>query len=127
MILDTNAGSAILAADPQIASVLGPSAPHHLPVVVIGEYQFGILGSRYAKMKMLTAGLQRLESQSLVLPCDRETADRYAEVRHELKQQGRPIPENDVWIAALARQHRLESVSRDPHFDVVDGIRRIAW
>ena len=125
MILDTNAVSAILAADPQIASVLGPSAPHHLPVTVIGEYQFGILGSRYAEM--LTAGLQRLESQSLVLPCDRETADRYADVRHELKQKGRPIPENDVWIAALARQHGLEIVSRDPHFDLVDGVRRIDW
>jgi predicted nucleic acid-binding protein len=125
VILDTNAVSAILAADPQIASVLGPSVPHHLPVVVIGEYQFGILGSRYREM--LTAGLQRLESQSLVLPCNRETADWYSAIRYELRQMGRPVPENDLWIAALARQHELEIVSRDPHFDSVDGVHRIEW
>jgi predicted nucleic acid-binding protein len=125
VILDTNAVSAILAADRRIASVLGPAVPHHLPVVVIGEYQFGILGSRYREE--LTAGFQRLESQSIVLPSDRETADWYASIRWELKRKGRPIPENDLWIASLARQHGLDIVSQDPHFDSVDGIRRISW
>ena len=41
--------------------------------------------------------------------------------------QGRPIPENDVWIAALARQHELPIVSRDEHFDDVPGVERLAW
>lgn len=122
MILDTNAVSAILAADPRIEVLLGPSGRHHLPVPVIGEYQFEMLGSR--RRRRLQAGFVRLESQSDVLPCDRETADWYAEIRHELRQKGRPIPENDLWIAALARQHTLEIVSQDPHFVRVDRVRR---
>jgi tRNA(fMet)-specific endonuclease VapC len=48
-------------------------------------------------------------------------------VRASLKKAGRPIPANDVWIAALAIQHRLPVMSRDEHFDVVPGLRRQGW
>ena len=51
----------------------------------------------------------------------------YRDVRTELKRAGTPIPSNDVWIAALSRQHRLPLLSRDRHFDAVPGIRRLAW
>jgi tRNA(fMet)-specific endonuclease VapC len=125
VILDTNAVSAILGADPQIDTLLGPSIRHHLPVVVIAEYQYGMLGS--GMRRSLQAGFRKLESQSIVLACERETADWYAMIRHELREKGRPIPESDLWIAALARQHALEIVSRDADFDHVDRIRRIAW
>ena len=55
------------------------------------------------------------------------TADVYADIRLDLKRLGSPIPSNDVWIAALARQHALVVLSNDGHFDVVDGVRRIAF
>lgn len=125
MILDTNAVSAILTADPAIAALLSASVLHHLPIVVIAEYQFGILGSRYRTN--LESSFACLEANSIVLTCDRETANWYAAIRHDLRQRGRPIPENDLWIAALARQHSLEVVSRDPHFDLVDQLRRVSW
>ncbi len=125
MILDTNAVSAILAGEANIQTRLPPEERQHLPVVVIGEYQFGMLGSK--RRKRMESAFERLESQSIVLPCDRQTADMYAAIRHGLKLRGRPIPMNDVWIAALARQHSLEIVSQDPHFDHVEGIRRISW
>ena len=125
MILDTNAVSAILAADPRIASLLGINKQHHLPVVVIAEYQFGILGSQHRKQ--LEAGFKLLESQSIVLRIDRQTADWYAEIRHDLRQRGCPIPPHDLWIAALARQHSLEVVSQDQHFDLVPKVLRIGW
>jgi len=48
-------------------------------------------------------------------------------VRDELKRSGRPIPGNDLWIAALARQHALPLLSRDRHFDLVPGVQRIGW
>jgi tRNA(fMet)-specific endonuclease VapC len=92
---------------------------------VIAEYQYGMLGSRMRRR--LEPGFRKLESQSVVLTCERETADWYAAIRHELRVKGRPIPESDLWIAALARQYSLEIVSRDPHFDQVDRIRRISW
>lgn len=59
-----------------------------------------------------------------VLAVDEGTAERYADVRDELKRGGRPIPGNDVWIAALARQHGMPLVSRDQHFDFVSGLKR---
>ena len=55
------------------------------------------------------------------------TADAYADIRLELKRRGTPIPPNDVWIVALARQHGLAVLSSDGHFDMVAGIRRIAF
>ena len=125
MILDTNAVSAILAGETPIQTQLRSEERQHLPVVVIGEYRFGMLGSK--RRKKLERAFELLESQSIILLCDRETADLYAAIRHGLKLRGRPIPENDLWIAALARQHSLEIVSRDPHFDHVAGIRRIGW
>lgn len=125
MILDTNAVSAILSGDARIELLLSPFDRHHLPVVVIAEYQYGMIGSNLRRR--LEAGFRLLESQSIVLDCERETADWYSAVRHELRVKGRPIPENDLWIAALARQHTLEIVSRDPHFDQVDGVRRLSW
>ena len=125
MILDTNAVSALLAGDEQVGGKLDSADHHHLPLIVIGEYQYGLLASR--KRKKLQSLLTRLEAESIILCADRETADWYASIRHDLKRRGRPIPENDVWIAALARQHALEILSQDPHFDHVDKLRRIGW
>jgi len=125
VILDTNAVSALLAGDRKLAEVLEPSDYHHLPLIVIGEYLFGLLLSR--KRKKLQSLLGKLETESVVMAADRTTADWYATIRYELREKGRPIPENDVWIAALARQHTLEIVSNDTHFDRVDNIRRIGW
>ncbi|MGE3842006.1 MAG: PIN domain-containing protein [Vicinamibacterales bacterium] len=51
----------------------------------------------------------------------------YAEVRAALKKCGRPIPANDVWIAALALEHRLPVLTRDAHFEAVPGLARVAW
>jgi tRNA(fMet)-specific endonuclease VapC len=62
-----------------------------------------------------------------VLVVDERTAVLYAEIRHELKRSGHPIPENDIWIAALARQHNAPLVTRDQHFDFVHGLKRLNW
>ena len=125
MILDTNAVSALFAGDSSLAGVLAPIEAPHLPVVVIGEYRYGLRRSR--QQERLVPLLETLIHNSIVLPVDELTAKSYAEVRDELRTRGRPIPENDVWIAALARQHDLPVVSRDEHFDLVEGLRRLSW
>lgn len=125
MILDTNAVSALLEGDESLADVLEGVSQHHLPLMVIAEYQFGVNSSRIRKK--LQSLLRRLEADSILLCPDRETADWYISIRYDLKELGTPIPENDLWIAALARQHTLEIVSKDPHFDRVDRLKRIAW
>ena len=125
MILDTNAISALLDGDKQLRQVIDSSTKHHLPLVVLAEYLYGLQSSK--RGTKLQSVLRKLEADSLLLLPDRETANWYATIRHTLKQRGRPIPEGDLWIAALARQHDLEIISRDEHFDVVAGVRRIGW
>lgn len=124
MILDTNAVSAVLSGNPQIGRVLA-GVDHHLPLGVIAEYEYGLLTS--GRSKRLQSLLRRLESHSVLLCPDRETAGWYASIRHELKRRGTPIPESDIWIAALARQYGLEIASQDSHFDLVDRVKRVSW
>jgi tRNA(fMet)-specific endonuclease VapC len=124
MILDTNAVSALLAGDDALGRLLASHERHHLPLPVIAEYQFGLLKAGRRKRQAL---FRRLEAQSIVLCPNRGTADWYAAIRLDLKELGKPIPENDLWIAALARQEALEIVSRDAHFDAIAGVRRVGW
>ena len=125
MILDTNAVSALLAGDAALGEVLAEDEHHHLPVIVIGEYRYGLIGSRFRVH--LQDLLETLIRESFVLRVDEVTAEMYSQVRDDLRRKGRPIPENDLWIAALARQHRQPVVSRDGHFDYVRDLRRVAW
>ena len=125
VILDTNAVSALLAGDSSLGEVLASDERHHLPAIVIGEYRYGLLGSRHRDH--LQRLLRILIRESYVLGIDETTADHYSQVRDELRRKGRPIPENDIWIAAVARQHQQPVVSRDDHFDYVQDLRRVEW
>jgi predicted nucleic acid-binding protein len=125
VILDTNAVSALFVGDPALGQALAGDLRHHLPTIVIGEYRYGLLGSKHRVH--LEKLLQALIRESFVLVVDEETAESYAYVRGALRKKGRPIPENDIWIAALARQHQQPIVSRDSHFDDVSDVRRIHW
>jgi len=126
MILDTNAVSALLSGEAALGQILRTADRHHLPLPVIAEYQFGLLSVRRGRRRSASL-FRRLEADSIIVFPDRETADVYATIRHELRQKGKPIPENDLWIAALARQHALDIVSNDSHFDFIDQLRRIGW
>ena len=125
MILDTNAVSALFAGDSSLAEALANDDRHHLPVIVIGEYRYGLARSR--DRSRLGRLLDMLIHESLVLTIDVGTAAHYATLREELRQGGRPIPENDVWIAALSRQHDLPVITRDDHFDQIIDLQRIRW
>jgi predicted nucleic acid-binding protein len=126
VILDTNAVSALLAGpNESLNAILEPVDQHHLPLTVLAECLYGLMA--LSRARRLQSLVRKLEANSIVLYPDRATADHYATIRHGLKLRGRPIPENDLWIAALARQHSLEIVSQDAHFDQVEGIQRIGW
>jgi len=125
VILDTNAVSALLAGDRALGTVLARRAKHELPVVVIGEYRFGLARSK--SRGRIEPLFDRLVGESIVLDVSLETASVYARVRARLLTEGHPIPENDVWIAALAVEHDLPIVSRDTDFDYVADVQRIPW
>jgi predicted nucleic acid-binding protein len=125
MILDTNAISAMAEDDKLILPVLLGSPDHYLPVIALGEYRHGLLGSqrRTVLEEWLTALLARVPT----LPVTEGTTHFYAHIVRDLRTKGRPIPVNDIWIAALALQHDLPVLSRDGHFDEVAGLQRVTW
>jgi tRNA(fMet)-specific endonuclease VapC len=125
VILDTNALSALADGDLTLEPILREVSGVAVPVIVMGEYRYGIRHSRHRLR--YEQWLAEAALSYRVLPVDEVTAEQYAEVRQELKVSGRPIPSNDLWIAALVRQHRLPLLSRDRHFDFVRGLKRIRW
>jgi predicted nucleic acid-binding protein len=125
LILDTNALSAFLDRTPQAIEIVSEARDLAIPVIVAGEFAFGIAQSRHRAA--YERSLERMLDRCTVLDIGIETARHYAAIRLELKTTGTPIPANDVWIAALSRQHALPVVSRDAHFDLVAGLRRRTW
>ncbi|MCC7373426.1 MAG: type II toxin-antitoxin system VapC family toxin [Verrucomicrobiales bacterium] len=125
MMLDTNALSGWAEGDAALLLLLPKDRLWHLPVVVLGEFRFGIQRSR--EHRKLEAWLRDVEEACVVVNIDLGTSIQYAEIREELRRAGTPIPENDIWIAALCRQHELPIASRDEHLDKVRGLRRLGW
>ena len=125
MIVDTNALSAAANDDLAVVAILTRADQMAIPVVVLGEYRYGIAQSRHrATYEGWLAGLLR---DCVVLDINEPTAQHYAEITLDLKRKGKPIPTNDLWIAALCRQHSLPLLSRDRRFDQVTGLKRIGW
>lgn len=121
--LDTNQAIAILNNVGDSALWIARYDTVFVPVHVLGELRYGMLNSRDSGRN-----LQRLDEFTArihVLPATAETTVCYAEVRLRLKKAGTPIPENDIWIAAICRQYELELATSDRHFDGVDGLRVI--
>jgi tRNA(fMet)-specific endonuclease VapC len=125
VILDTNALSAFVDGDAGVGEILSRQARAAVPVIVLGEFRYGIAESRHrpAYEAWLESQLPHFD----ILAVTDETAVAYAALRVALRRSGRPIPANDAWIAALALQHRLPVLSRDQHFDVVPGLKRTSW
>ena len=125
MILDTNALSALLMGDQDLKALISAERELLIPAIVLGEYRFGLLQSR--ERARLESALEQVEARNTVLAVDRTTARHYAEIRLALKKLGRPIPENDIWISALAKQHARSIVSRDAHFRQVPELVAVSW
>ena len=125
MILDTNALSAAADNDTAVAAILARAEELTIPVIVLGEYRHGIALSR--NRTSYENWLSGLLNDCMVLDVTEPTTHYYAEISLELKRKGRPIPTNDLWIAALCRQHALPLLSQDRHFDLVTGNKRVGW
>lgn len=125
MILDTNALSAFVDGDPEAGRILLLQHRAAIPVIVLGEFRYGIAQSRRraAYESWLDSHLRQFD----ILAVTDDTAIVYAALRVALKRAGTPIPANDAWIAALALQHRMPVLSRDRHFDAVPDLERKGW
>lgn len=125
MILDTNALSAWSEGLAAVKTFFRSADRIVVPSVVLGEYYSGIRQSRYRGR--YEEWLRQYLPLTEIAAVTSATAHEYADICLELKRLGKPIPTNDAWIAALAREHSLPVLSNDTHFDVVDGVRRIAF
>jgi tRNA(fMet)-specific endonuclease VapC len=125
VILDTNALSGAADGDPGVLQVIGRAERIAVPVIVLGEYGLGVAQSRHRRE--YEEWLREWVTAVTVLDVDRETTYHYAKIGLELKKIGKPIRSNDLWIAALCGQHALPLLSQDRHFDVVSGLKRLAW
>jgi tRNA(fMet)-specific endonuclease VapC len=92
---------------------------------VLGELYYGARKS--ARTAENVERVAAFAAAAAVLSCDAATAALCGELKAQLRAQGTPIPENDLWIAALARQHELTLVSRDAHFGAVRGLAVVSW
>lgn len=126
-LFDTNIVIAAFGRDEGVAQRLEglPADSIFIPSIVIGELFYGAYRSSRA-----TENRRRIEEfvrASNVLPCDAATARTYGELKDGLLRKGRPIPENDIWIAAVAIQHDLTLVTRDMHFEHITELHRERW
>jgi tRNA(fMet)-specific endonuclease VapC len=123
--LDTNIIIALFAGDVAVREGLGKADEVFVPSIAIGELCYGARKSRQAKENL--ARIEEFATNSVVLGCDTETAFRYGEFKDMLRLKGRPIPENDVWIAAIALQHDLTLITRDMHFGEIENLKTAVW
>lgn len=96
-----------------------------LPVPVIGELRYGALNSRKPDENL--AEVERLVARCRVMDITLATAAVYARLRLQLKTKGKPIPENDLWIAASCVEHDVKLAAVDGHFDAIDDLQRFVW
>lgn len=122
ILLDTNAYSAIGRGHPAATELMRRATAMVLSTVMVGEVLAGFRpGSRWEEN---LASLRRFVSQPRVslMPVTWTTADRYSRIWTALRRKGKPIPTNDVWIAAHALETGADLISFDPHFELVDGL-----
>jgi predicted nucleic acid-binding protein len=124
-MLDTNALSGWANGETALLRVLPKDRLWHVPVVALGEFLFGIRRSR--ERAKLERWIVEVKAACALVVVDADTANGYADIREELRAAATPIPENDIWIAALCRQHQMALATRDGHFDKVRGLKRVVW
>ena len=124
-LLDTNIVIALFANDATVKSNLVQASEIFLPSIAVGELCYGARKSRRVEANL--SRVDELIASSTILGCDAETAQQYGEVKNKLRLAGRPIPENDLWIAALALQHALILTTRDAHFQGIEGLQTVTW
>jgi len=122
LVIDTNAYSGFMRGLLGVVEALRSAHEIHLPLIVLAELLAGFAaGTRARKNRDELAQFMASPRVHLLKP-DEKTAYHYADVFVTLRGKGTPIPTNDLWIAALARQHRLPLLTLDTHFAAVPGL-----
>lgn len=122
VMLDTNAYAGLMGGDADVLEIIARAEIVLVSIIVLGELSFGFKnGSREKKnQEILNHFLAKPSVRIAVLTP--ESADIFAEIKLQLKQQGTPIPTNDIWIASLAKETGARLMTYDNHFKRIPGL-----
>lgn len=123
LALDTNIAIDILNGKDTIIKKVFEYFPIYLPITVVGELLFGALNSSMSLKNIIK--YKEFIDDCLILNTTTTIAEEYAETRKQLKNIGKPIPENDLWIAAICKSYELSLISNDNHFKYIDNLKMI--
>ncbi len=124
-ILDTNIVIAIFSGETSIKEHLLKVDEVFISSTVLGELFFGAFKSKRSKTNLKR--ISDFADSISILMCDKDTAYQYGIVKNKLLDKGKPIPENDIWIAAVAIQNNLILVTRDGHFSEIEDLKYEKW
>lgn len=122
LCLDTTAYSRLMRGQPKLQTRLEATDEILLPVTVLGELYAGFQGGRRLEENLTLLAAFRSQPGVAVVDITDNIAQRYAALAMSLKQQGTPIPTNDIWIAAAALENGGRIVAYDSHFEAVPGL-----
>ncbi len=123
-LLDTNIVIALFSGDLKVREEI-VKFNIYVPSIVIGELRYG--AEKSTKNISNQAQIDSLVNEVQILPVTAETARHYGIIKSVLKKKGQPIPENDVWIAAMSHEQDMMLVTRDKHFSHIDDIQIDIW
>ena len=125
VLLDSNFIVALFQQDPGAQSALLAAERVFGPSVALGELYYG--AQKSSRREENVARVDRFAVVNEVLPPDVESARQYGAIRNALRRKGKPVPDNDIWVAAIARQHDLKLVTRDEHLREIEGLTTEDW
>lgn len=124
-LLDTNIVIEIFDGNKNIADNLNAVTEFYISSVVLGELYIGV--NRVTNKAKHLKKLNDFLKLCTVLDTDSITAKYYGETVTMLYKKGKPVPTNDIWIAAVALQYDLTIITRDKHFHEINGLKTKAW
>jgi tRNA(fMet)-specific endonuclease VapC len=125
VLLDSNIVVALFDEEPAAERGLQSARRVYVPSIVLGELYYG--AEKSGRRAENLARVDRFGATGIVLAPDIASARRYGAIRDVLRRRGRPIPDHDIWVAAIALQHDLTLISRDGHFREIEGLDIESW
>lgn len=122
LLIDTNIYSGALRGDAEIVAVLRQVSHIGISAITIGELLSGFTAGKREKENRQELGRFLDSPRVTIYIVDENTAEHYSAILSQLRKSGKPIPTNDLWIAAVAFQHGLRLYTRDHHFSQIQGL-----
>ena len=122
LLIDTNIYSYALKGDDDVVEVLKKAEQIGISVISIGELLSGFKGGGKEQKNREELEIFLDSPRVVVYSVDEDTSEFYAEILNNLREIGKPVPTNDIWIAAVAFQNGLKLFTKDNHFEAIAGL-----